>query len=32
VKLDLENEKPMKGKVSAKILELIAQLEREGRL
>ncbi len=32
VKWDLENEKPMKGKASARILELIAQLAREGRL
>jgi hypothetical protein len=32
VKWDLENRTPMKGKASAKILELIRQLEREGRL
>ena len=32
VKWDLENRKPMKGKVSARILELIAQLEAEGQL
>lgn len=29
---DLENRTPMKGKASARILELIAQLEAEGRL
>jgi hypothetical protein len=32
VKWDLENKKAMKGKASAKILELIGQLEAEGRL
>ena len=32
VKWDLENKKPMKGKASAKILELIEQLEGEGQL
>jgi hypothetical protein len=32
VKWDLENRTPMKGKVSAKVLELIEQLEIEGRL
>jgi len=32
VKWDLENKTPMKGTASAKVLELIEQLEREGRL
>ncbi|MBI1960232.1 MAG: DUF4160 domain-containing protein [Candidatus Rokubacteria bacterium] len=32
VKWDLENRMPMKGKASAKVLELIAQLEAEERL
>jgi hypothetical protein len=32
VKWDLENRIPMKGEASAKILELIRQLEAEGRL
>jgi len=32
VKWDLENRTPMRGKASAKILELIRQLETEGRL
>ena len=32
VKWDLESKKPMKGEVSAKILELIEQLEAEGWL
>ncbi|MGH7276048.1 MAG: hypothetical protein ACREIY_03340 [Candidatus Rokuibacteriota bacterium] len=32
LKFDLENKQPMKGKASAKILELIEQLEAEGRL
>lgn len=32
VKWDLENKKPMKGKASAKVLRLIAELETEGRL
>jgi hypothetical protein len=32
VKWDLENRTPMKGKATVKILELIRQLEREGRL
>lgn len=32
VKWDLENRIAMKGKASAKILELIAELEAEGRL
>jgi len=32
VKWDLENEKPMKGRASTKLLELIRQLEAEGRL
>jgi hypothetical protein len=32
VKWDLENRTPMKGKASAKVLELIAELEAEGRL
>ncbi len=32
VKWDLENRTPMKGKASAKVLELIEQLEIEGRL
>ncbi len=32
VKWDLENRKPMKGKASARILELIEQLVVEGRL
>ncbi len=30
VKWDLENRKPMKGKASVKVLELIEQLEAEG--
>jgi hypothetical protein len=29
---DLENKKPMKGKASARVLELLDQLETEGRL
>jgi hypothetical protein len=32
VKWDLENKIPMKGEASATVLELIRQLEREGRL
>lgn len=32
VKWDLENRTPMKGKASAKTLDLIAELEAEGRL
>jgi Domain of unknown function (DUF4160) len=32
VKWDLENKKPMKGKASARVLKLIAELEAEGRL
>ncbi len=32
VKWDLDNALPMKGKASRRILELIAQLESEGRL
>ena len=32
VKWDLENKKPMKGEVSGRILELLDQLEAEGRL
>ena len=32
VKWDLENRTAMKGKASAKVLELIRQLETEGRL
>ena len=32
VKWDLENGKPMRGKASARLLALIAQLEAEGRL
>ncbi len=32
VKWDLENRKPMKGKAPARVLELIDQLEAEGRL
>jgi hypothetical protein len=32
VKWDLENRTSMKGKASAKVLELISQLEAEGRL
>ena len=32
VKWDLENRTPMKGKASAKVLELIEQLDIEGRL
>ncbi len=32
VKWDLENKTPMKGAASAKVLDLIDQLEREGRL
>jgi len=32
VKWDLDNRMPMKGKATAKILRLIAQLEAEGRL
>jgi len=32
VKWDLENRTPMRRKASAKILELIRQLETEGRL
>jgi hypothetical protein len=32
VKWDLENQKAMKGKASARILKLITQLEAEGRL
>ncbi len=32
VKWDLENKKSMKGKASARVLELLEQLEAEGRL
>jgi hypothetical protein len=32
VKWDLENKTPMKGAASAKVLDLIDQLELEGRL
>jgi len=32
VKWDLDNQKPMKGSASSKILELIAELESEGAL
>ncbi len=32
VKWDLENRKAMKGKVSRKVVELIEELESEGRL
>jgi hypothetical protein len=32
VKWDLENRKPMKGKAPTRVLELIDQLEAEGRL
>jgi len=32
VKWDLENKKPMKGKASARVLKLIAELEAKGRL
>jgi hypothetical protein len=32
VKWDLDNGVPMKGKASRRVLELIAQLESEGRL
>jgi len=32
VKWDWENKKPMKGKASAKVLKLIAELEADGRL
>jgi hypothetical protein len=32
VKWDLQNKTAMKGAASAKVLELIEQLEREGRL
>ena len=32
VKWDLENRMPMKGEASATVLELIAELEAEGRL
>ncbi|OGL19734.1 MAG: hypothetical protein A3K12_05825 [Candidatus Rokubacteria bacterium RIFCSPLOWO2_12_FULL_71_19] len=32
VKWDLENRTPMKGTASAKVLQLIAELEVEGRL
>ena len=32
VKWDLESKKPMKGKASARILELIGQLEAEERV
>ncbi len=32
VKWDLENKKPMKGKASAKLQKLIAELEAQGRL
>lgn len=32
VKWDLENHRAMKGKISAKILALIRELEREGQL
>ena len=32
VKWDLENQKPMKGEASARILELLDQLEAEGQL
>ena len=32
VKWDLDNQKPMKGAVTRRILELIAQLESEGVL
>ena len=32
MKWDLENKKPMKGKASARVLKLIAELEAKGRL
>jgi hypothetical protein len=32
VKWDLENKKPMKGTASARILDLLDQLEAEGQL
>ncbi len=32
VKLDLENKKPMKGEASQQLVELIEELESEGRL
>ena len=32
VKWDLENKKPMKGRASTKVLELIEQLDAEGLL
>lgn len=32
VKWDLENQKPMKGKASRQLVELIEELESEGRL
>lgn len=32
VKWDLDSKKPMKGEASRKVIELIAQLESEGRL
>ena len=32
VKWDLENRMPMKGKASARLIELIRQLEAEGQL
>lgn len=32
MKWDLENKKPMKGKATAKVLELIADLQAAGRL
>ena len=32
VKWDLENEKPMKGSVSQKVVDLIRQLQAEGEL
>ena len=32
VKWDLENSVPMKGRANRRVLELIAELQREGRL
>jgi len=32
VKWDLDNKKPMKGRVSRKLLDVISQLDREGLL
>lgn len=32
VKWDLENQKPMKGKTPREVIELIGELESEGRL